>query len=84
MLAISVDDLSGADTIASRVGVTFPVLYTSGDSSVMEAYDVYNAGNQLARPSVFVINPQGEIAWKFISPNYTQRVLPERVLMNIP
>ena len=50
----------------------------------MEAYDVYNAGNSLAIPSVFVINPQGEIAWQFISPNYTQRVLPERVLKNIP
>ena len=76
------DDLTGADTIASRVGITFPVLYTSGDASVFEAYDVY--GGELAIPSVFVINPQGKIAWKFISPNYTQRVLPERVLKNIP
>ena len=76
------DDLTGADNIARRVGITFPVLYTSGDSSVMEAYDVYSGS--LAIPSVFVINPQGEIAWQFISPNYTQRVLPERVLKNIP
>ncbi len=48
----------------------------------MQAYDVYSGS--LAIPSVFVINPQGEIAWQFISPNYTQRVLPERVLKNIP
>ena len=58
------------------------MLYTSGDPSVMQAYDVYSGG--LAVPSVFVINPQGEIAWQFISPNYTQRVLPERALKNIP
>ena len=64
------------------MGVTFPVLYTAGDSSVMRAYDVYS-GN-LAVPSVFVINPQGQITWKFISPDYTQRVLAERVLRNIP
>ena len=76
------DDLSGADTIAKRVGITFPVLYTSGDSSVMEAFNVYTG--DLAVPSVFIINPQGEITWKYISPNYTQRVLPERVLQNIP
>ena len=76
------DDLTGADNIANRVGITFPVLYTAGDASVFEAYDVYGGG--LAIPSVFVINPQGEIAWKFISPDYTQRVLPERVLKNIP
>ncbi len=48
----------------------------------MRAYDVYS-GN-LAIPSVFVINPQGQITWKFISPDYTQRVLAERVLRNIP
>ena len=76
------DDLSGADTIAKRVGITFPVLYTSGDSSVMKAFNVYTG--DLAIPSVFIINPQGEITWKYISPNYTQRVLPERVLQNIP
>lgn len=64
------------------MGVTFPVLYTAGDSTVMEAYDVYK--DNLAVPSVFVINPQGQITWKFISPHYTQRVLAERVLKNIP
>ena len=64
------------------MGITFPVLYTAGDSSVMEAYDVYTGS--LAIPSVFVINPQGEITWQFISPDYTQRVLAERVLRNIP
>ena len=48
----------------------------------MEAYDVYTGS--LAIPSVFVINPQGEISWQFISPDYTQRVLAERVLRNIP
>ena len=58
------------------------MLYTAGDSTVFEDYDVYTGS--LAIPSVFVINPQGEITWQFISPDYTQRVLAERVLRNIP
>ena len=38
VLAISTDDLSGASDIIQQGNINFPILYTSGDSAVPEAY----------------------------------------------
>ena len=85
VLAISTDDLSGAERVAARVGIEFPVLYTSGDSSVPEEYNVYNLhGDGLASPAVFIINPQGAITWKYISTTPYRQVLSTRILNNLP
>ena len=85
ILAISTDDLSGAENVAQRVGINFPVLYTSGDSTVPKAYNVFDLHDDgLASPAVFIINPQGEITWKYISPTQYRQVLSTRILKNLP
>ena len=85
MLAISTDDLSGAEQIAGQAGIEFPILYTSGDNSVPIAYDVFNLfGDNLASASVFIINKNGEIVYESIGSNYRHQVSGNTVLANLP
>ena len=85
MLAISTDDLSGAETIAQQVGIDFPVLYTSKDNSVPKAYNVFDLfGDGLASASVFIINKNGEIAYENIGSNYRHQVSANTVIANLP
>ena len=85
VLAISTDDLSGAESIAQQVGIDFPVLYTSKDNSVPKAYNVFNLfGDGLASASVFIINKNGEIAYENIGSNYRHQVSANTVIANIP
>ena len=79
------DDLNGAESIAGRVGISFPVLYTSKDSAIPKAYNVYNRLNdRLATPSVFIIDTDGRIVWQKIGRSKTDRVAGSTVLRNLP
>lgn len=63
VLAISTDDLSGAQWVIENLGIPFPVLYDQGDV-VPRAYDVFNRfGDGLATGSVFLVDTQGVIRW---------------------
>lgn len=79
------DDLNGAESLARRVGISFPVLYTSKDSTIPKAYNVYNRLNDgLATPSVFIIDTDGRIVWQKIGRSKTDRVAGSTVLRNLP
>ncbi len=85
MLAISTDDLTGADDIAQRVGIKFPVLYTSKNNDVPKAYNVFDLFNDgLASASVFIINKNGEIVYEDIGRNYAHQVSANTVIANLP
>jgi len=80
VFAISTDDLSGAKAIASRVGISFPVLYDPA-ADVMEAYGVYDLlGDGLATASTFVIDKQGVIRWKYVARSISDRPSVSEVL----
>ena len=80
IFAISTDDLSGAQSIASRVGISFPVLYDPA-ADVVEAYGVYNLlGDGLATASTFVIDKQGVIRWKYVARGIADRPAVSQVL----
>ena len=73
MLAISTDDLKGAQSIVDKVGIEFPVLYDT-DSDVVQAYGVYNLrGDSLAAPATFVIDTEGIVRWSHISRRTSDR-----------
>ena len=73
MLAISTDDLSGAQSIVGKVGIEFPVLYNS-DTDVVDAYGVYNLrGDNLAAPATFIIDTEGIVRWSHISRRTSDR-----------
>ena len=84
ILAISTDNLNGPLAMAARDGLEFPILFTALDPSIPQAYGVFDLfGDGLASASVFLIDKQGEIAWKSIGKNYTHQVFPEEIIEQV-
>ena len=74
VLAISVDDLSGASDIADRIGIPFPVLYDP-EGTVPKAYMVYGLVEEgRAAPSTFILDKDGVIRWKYVGTSISDRV----------
>ncbi len=85
VLAISTDNLAGAEQLAPQVGIKFPVLYTSGNDSVPKAYDVFDLhGDGLASASVFIVNTDGKIVYENIGTRYSHQVAGEVIIANLP
>ncbi len=81
VIAVSTDDLRGAEEAVGRFGAEFPILYTSKDSSIPESYGVFNLhGDGLASASVWVITEGNEIAWRSIGTRYTHQVDPDDII----
>ena len=66
MLAVSVNDLLDAMIITEGLGVTFPVLYDPS-TQVARDYEVFDLlDDDLAAPSMFIMDTEGVIRWKHI------------------
>ena len=80
-MAVSTDDLSGAEQSVARFGVEFPILYTSRDPAVPESYEVFNLfGDGLASASVWLIDADGVIRWKSVGKNYQHQISSEEII----
>ena len=71
ILAISVDDLSGASYVVENLGLDFPILYNH-EKDVVQDYGVYNSSTGYANPSVFIVDTEGTIRWEFIGSTYNR------------
>lgn len=81
VLAVSTDNLQGAETAVRNFEAEFPILYTSGISSVPEAYDRFDKFRDgLASAAVFVIDTEGVIRWANLGSNYTHQVSGDEVV----
>ena len=81
ILAISTDNLKGAESIIAKAGPDFPVLYSSKNNDVPISYNVFDLhGDGLASASVFVIDIDGNIAWESIGDSPAHQVSGEEVL----
>ena len=68
------DDFRGAGTMIANSGSTFPVLYTTKSDKIPKAYNVYDLHNDgVAAPSVFIIDGNGNIAYKYIGADIADR-----------
>ena len=80
LLAVSADNLQGAETAAYEWKAPFSILYNS-DKSVITDYGVL-ADNNIATPSTFVIDKEGVIRWKYIGTT-GDRPSPETILQQL-
>ena len=68
------DDFRGAGIMIVNSGATFPVLYTSQSEDIPESYSVYDLHNDgVAAPAVFIIDKNGNIAFKYIGKDIADR-----------
>jgi peroxiredoxin len=64
---VAFQDVARAQQMHDLVQAQYPIL-ADADHAVAEAYGVFNLlGDGVATPSVFVIDPNGQISWSFIS-----------------
>jgi peroxiredoxin Q/BCP len=84
ILAIAVQDQTGAQTAKQETGVTYPILADT-NHLVAETYGVYNLlGDGVATPSVFIIDKSGQIVWSYIGQTVSDRPSNQTILENLP
>ena len=73
VLAISNDQLSGAERAVDHLDLGFPVLFDP-EGLVIGDYGIYDTlDDGYATPSVFVIDKDGDIRWKYVGRHYNDR-----------
>ena len=66
VLSVSTDD-EGSAGLASRLGFEYPILFNP-EHDVIEQYGVYNLhGDGFAAHSIFIVDRDGVLRWKYIS-----------------
>ncbi|MCH7733581.1 MAG: redoxin domain-containing protein [Chloroflexi bacterium] len=75
IVALSTDDLRGAEFAVENFVAKFPIVYTDGDPEIPRQYGVFNLfGDGLASASVFVFDNSGTLVWKSVGKSYTHQV----------
>ena len=87
MLAISVDPVDKNREMSDKLGFEFALL-SDPEHEAIDAYGVRHAeggmgGVDIARPAVFVLDRDGNIAWKDLTENWRVRVRPDEVLRQL-
>ena len=80
VIAVSMDDLSETGEIVRRVGLTFPVLYSSGNPDAPLAYSGLMDGGTHPFPGTYVVGKDGNIHYEFMGRNYVERAPVDDVL----
>lgn len=84
VLAIAVQNQADAQNAVNSMGVTYPIL-ADPEHSIAAAFGVYNLlGDNIATPSVFIIDKSGRIVWSYIGQNVNDRPHNQTILNNIP
>ena len=69
ILAISVDDLSGAERVVDTLGLEYQIL-SDPEADTIRAYGVFNLhNNNLATPATFIVDKAGAIRWQYVGRN---------------
>jgi peroxiredoxin len=79
MIAIGPDDPDQAAELASRLGLTFPVVCDEGLTLTRRFGIVFQAPERdpLPVPAVYLVDGQGTIVFHFVHPDYRLRLNPE-------
>ena len=80
ILAISVEGPQIGQRLSDLLDLQYPVL-ADADRQAANLYGIYNLlGDELATPSVFVIDPEGIIRWDYIGQDTRDRPSNEMIL----
>ena len=84
VVALAVASAASVQSWCQAGGISYPML-ADPDHRVSEAYGVYNRlGDGLAAPAVFVIEPDGRVAWNHVSQNYGEQISTQTILEHLP
>ena len=72
LVALSVDSVADSQALAAREHLSLPLLSDS-DSTVTKAFGLYDPGNEIAWPAVYVLAPDGAVVWRVFLDSYKER-----------
>lgn len=76
---MSVDELEKSRELITRLQLTFP-LGSDVSRELTRAFGVYDPGNDIAWPAIYLVGPDGTLRWRSLSETYTQRPAAQVVL----
>ena len=79
MVAISVDEPKDSAELATKLGLTYPLL-SDPDRTAIKAFGVADENTGLAWPTVFVVGRDGKVAKRFFTESYKKRATTSEVL----
>ncbi|MCH8298371.1 MAG: peroxiredoxin family protein [Chloroflexi bacterium] len=83
VLAVSTDELSGAERAIEYLDLGFPILFDP-EAEVVQRYGVYNLlHDRLATPSIFIIDKSGNVRWKYIGRSYNDRPSNQKIIAQL-
>ena len=82
MIAISADSPADGQKLAVEMKLTFPILSDVYRNLIRE-YGVLHPTENIARPSMFLVNKEGRIVWKYVGVEASDRAPIATVLQQI-
>jgi peroxiredoxin len=79
VVGISVDAPATSKHLADALGLTFPLL-SDPDRAVIRAYGIEDAPNELAWPSIFIVDRSQKVAWRWLADTFRERIATADVL----
>jgi glutaredoxin-dependent peroxiredoxin len=82
MIAVSADPPAGGQKVAVELKLTYPIL-SDVYRNFIKQYGVLHPSEGIARPSMFIVNKEGRIVWKYVGKEASDRPPIETVLMQL-
>jgi peroxiredoxin len=82
MIAISADPPADGQRVASEMKLTYPIL-SDIYKNFIKQYGVLHPQEGIARPSMFVVNKAGQITWRYVGQDASDRPPMNIVLQQI-
>jgi hypothetical protein len=80
VVGISADDVGKNAAMTAKLELPFPLLADSGGEAAIKPFGVWDERGEIARPSVVVLTPAGEEAFRDVGIDYADRPDDEHVI----
>ncbi len=71
--------MEDSQALVKKLDVRFPVL-SDTEAKLTKAFGLFDPGNEIAWPAVYVIDKSGKIAWRGFLETYKERVTVDDIL----
>ena len=82
MIALSADSPADGQKVATELNLTYPILSDIYKNFIRQ-YGVLHPTEGIARPSMFIVNKEGKIVWKYVGAEASDRPPMETVLQQL-
>ncbi len=83
LIAISADPIATVNSTQQTLQIGY-ILLSDEKTKIIEAYNVVDPSEvEVARPAVYIVNQDGNVAWKYLDARGGKRIGPEPILAQL-